>query len=172
MEMICSTVGTEGARNVIGKDQTVSTGALSINANAIGTFYALCGIRLKTTQPNCHVNGIGISVLSVSSNTPFMWELRINPTVAGVFTYADKTNSACQSAIGDLVANPSTNTVTGGHITKSGYVDRGASETATFETALHIGMALDGTQDTLVLCVSPCAVNADISGAINWQEID
>jgi hypothetical protein len=172
MEMICSTVGTEGSRNIIGKDQSTSTGANTANANAIGTYYALCGIRLKSAQPNCHVNGISISVMATTSSTPFVWELRINPTVAGVFTYADKTNSACQVATGDVAANPSTNTVTGGHVVKSGYVDRGDKDSGQFETALHLGIGIDGTQDTMVLCVSPLAVNADIAGAINWQEID
>jgi hypothetical protein len=172
MEMICSTIGTEGAKNIIGKDQSVSTAAASANANVVGTYYALCGIRLKSGQPNCHVDGISVSTLAVTSNTPFLWELRINPTVAGVFTFADKTNSACQVAIGDVAANPSTNTVTAGHVVHSGYVDRGGSEAVQANDAIHLGIGIDGTQDTLVLCVSPLVLNADIAGCINWQEID
>jgi hypothetical protein len=36
------------------------------------------------------------------------------------------------------------------------------------EAALHIGIAIDGTPDEIVLCATPLSNNSDIIASIDW----
>jgi hypothetical protein len=173
-EMICATAGSEGAENQLGKARVVSTGANTVNANTAGTMSALCGMRLRASELDAAVVGRKILVIS-TTNDEFYWEVRANPTVAGTFTYSDLSNSVVQTAVGDTTGNPSTNTVTGGVVVDFGY---GAAfsdvQASVDDISTGPGAALDGTQDTFVLCVTPVtgSSNLDIAGGFSWKEID
>lgn len=178
-EMICGSVGTEGSITRLGKNFSLNTGgdANHVNANTLSTKYALFGIRLKAAQVNARVD-IGALEFFAQTDTSFLWELWWNPSVAGTFTYVNKTNSAVQIVLGST-ADPSTNTVTGGTLLDSGYIlglksggKKGGAGTAQIENNLHLGSAIDGTLDEIVLSVEPLVINADIFGSIGWNEID
>ena len=96
------------------------------------------------------------------------WELQLNPTVNGTFTYADLANSSVQYAQG-VVANT---------IATDGLVlSRGGASTETrvtqsdLKTALRIGSDIDGTKDTLVLVFRPFSANASVWGTVNFREL-
>jgi hypothetical protein len=178
-EMICGTVGTEGSLTRLGKTFSLNTGGDGnhVNANSLSTKYAMFGIRLKAAQVTARID-IGKLEFFAKTDTSFLWELWWNPTVAGTFTYVDRTNSAVQTVLGST-ADPSINIVTGGTLIDSGYVlglrtgsARGGAGSAQIENNLHLGSAIDGTLDEIILSVEPIAINADLFGSMGWDEID
>ena len=169
MRVICTGVVTEAGQDPTGATQSHAT-TQHVNANSADTVYALVGIRLKSTALGCDVTPIAVSLLS-ETNDDFEWQLIFNPTVDGTFDYTDKTNSCVQVATGNT-DNPSTNTVTGGTVIARGFGKSSNAETIGGRlNSLKLGAAIDGTQDTLVLCVRPLGSNADDQGSLTWREI-
>ena len=172
---ICAAVHTEGGNNIVGRQLTVGTNQNFINANSSGTYYALVGLRLLSTSPGTKVELLSLNMAPLSNDAVF-WQLRFNPTVAGTFTYNAVSGSNIEGAVGDTTNSPSTNTVTGGTILASGYINRGDASalSASFSNALRLGTSIAGTATTLVLCCTP--VNGysmlDVTGTITWFETE
>lgn len=171
MSQICSTVTNEGGHKSIDVTRYASTSGTHVNANTEGTLYALIGMRLKSDHTGANVHPILTSIGEHSGAKSYEWCLILNPTVAGTFTYVDQTNSAIQIARGT-----DTSTLTGGtHIAGGlGASDRrGGASIEALESAVRLGVAIDGTVDELVLAVRPIGgtSNLDVDGAIEWQEL-
>jgi hypothetical protein len=166
---ICSSVISEGGLEENGIVRSANLDATFVNANTIGTSYAMLGLRLKSNHIGAVVNTLNQTVLAATTDN-FLWELRLNPTVAGVFTYVDEINSSVQIAKGDTVGNPSTTTVTGGSIIQSGYGAVSSAVAAPIYSAKYPGASISGTRDEVVLCVTPLGVNLDIYGSLDWRE--
>lgn len=169
MTCICASVLSEGGQQETGAIFSDSLENSFVNANSVGTYYALLGIRLKSGYIGINVSLVTQSILA-ATNDNLLWQLRFNPSVAGTFTYNDVTNSAVQIAKGDTSGNPSTTTVTLGQVVASGYALGNSAETNPITTARKLGAAIDGTQDELVLCVNPLASNLDVYGSLTWRE--
>lgn len=165
LDHICSTVISEGGIELTGILRSVDMGTTHIDANTAGTSYAMVGIRLKSTYIDISVLPEYFSILSLT-NDSYRWSLRLNPTVAGTFTYADITNSACQYATGATA-----NTVTGGTVIDSGYGSQATAIDRKFVTSLRMGSTISGTVDELVLCVTPISSNADYLGSLTFREL-
>ncbi len=168
MRVICSTVISEGGEQTEGLPHSLSL-TDNVNANTADIIYALVGLKLTATTLGCQIDIDSISVLSETADN-FEWLLLHNPTVAGTFAYSTHTDSCAQVALGDSSGSPSTNTVTGGHVIDRGF---GATSTAVklaINSNLHLGAAIDGTLDSLVLAVRPLGANANILGSISWKE--
>lgn len=173
IDIICSTVISEGGFQSTGAIRSANNGILSpIDAGTAGTRYALLGIRLKNTHLDAVVNIEQVEVVIVS-NQSFIWELQLNPTVAGTFTYADETNSPVQIAKGETSNDPSTNSISAaGTILASGYSSRDVDiAKADIKSALTLGATVSGTRDQIVLCAAATANNEDFFGAITWREL-
>lgn len=170
LEHLCSTVISEGGVDDLGILRSQSLEVATVNANVIGTYYALLGIRQKSARLDSTIAMIRLSTLS-TTNDPYHWQIRWNPTVAGTFVYADETNSLVQIAKGDTSGNPSANTVTSGTIVDSGYGTENSSLDTVITNTLRLGATISGTQDEIVLCVTPGSVNLDITGAFTWREL-
>jgi hypothetical protein len=164
LECICSTVISEGGQEETGVTRSASTEGTHLNANAANTLYALIGYRQKADHLDSIVNLTRFSVLAETLDD-FEWQIVLNPTVAGTFTYSDETNSAVQTAKGTTA-----NTVTGGTILSAGFSASNSGQVIPENTFRWIGSAIDGTRDELVLCVRPLSNNADIQGSISWRE--
>lgn len=169
LEHICSSVISEGGRESFGFPNSVHNDVNAIDANSVGTLYALAGVRLKTNCLGAMVQFTRASILATTSDD-FYWEFRGNPTVAGTFTFSDAPSSCLQYALGDG-SNPSNSTVTGGVVLDSGYGSGNSLIQPELVNSQHMGAAIDGTRDTVVLCVSPLSTNLDIYGSISWLEI-
>lgn len=167
---ICSTVISEGGLEENGIVRADNLNSAFVNANTVGTTYALLGIRLKTAYIGSVIELVAFNGLAVTADD-ILLELRFNPTVAGAFTYSDVSNSAVQIAKGDTAGNPSTNTVTGGQIIQSIYGQKSAATSASIFTARYPGASIAGTRDEIVLCVTPLGANLDIYGGLNWREL-
>jgi len=162
---ICSTVISEGGLEETGILRSIDNGSTHLNADVVGTTYALLGIKLKALYNDITVTPKKISLLSLT-NDGFKWSLKLNPVVAGTFTYSDLTYSAVQYAIGVTA-----NTVTGGLDISSGYVSVASGVTEDLTTALRMGSTISGSIDSLVLCVTPLSANADILGSLTFREL-
>lgn len=165
LDHICGTIMSEGGIEENGVLRTVNTGSTHLDADTIGTTYAMLGLKLKSTYKDITVTPTGISILAATNDT-CMWSLILNPTVAGTFTYSDLTDSALQSATGVTA-----NTVTGGIEIGSGYCDSKTSITLGLETALRMGSNIDGTVDSLVLCITPLSTGANVYGSLTFREL-
>ena len=174
MRQICSTIVFEGGRTEIGEARWASTGGAALVTDTENVIYALVGIRLKSSHIG-HTIEIQNIALQIQTASEFLeWLLLFNPTVAGSFTYGDQTNSGVQIALGATA-----NTVTGGIQVLGGYDETGNNPSGgggsanEVNNALLLGSAIDGTLDTLVLCVRPIggAAALSVEGGISWREL-
>lgn len=166
MDHLCSTVISEGGQEKTGILRVADTGIAGyVTGLAANTDHAIVGIRLKSAYKDITVIPESVSMISGTKND-FRWSVQLNPTVAGVFTYSDITNSACQRAIGT-----SSNTITTpGTILASGYSQAQSNVTQELITALRIGASIAGTMDTLVVCIAPFGA-ASIAVSLNFREL-
>jgi hypothetical protein len=166
LDHICATVMSEGGVEETGILRSVDTGNTHVDANAADTTYAVVGVRLKSTHLDVTVYPEFMTMIS-ETNDDFKWSLLLNPTIAGTFTYSDVTNSSIQYATGATA-----NIVSAYDLQiDSGYAQSNASVGHKFVTQLRIGSQIDGTRDTLVLCVTPLAANADIQASLTIREL-
>jgi hypothetical protein len=161
MEQICTSVISEGGQEDTGQDFWFSTNGTHVDANAANSIYALVGIRLGTGRSGLSTYVHSVSVLT-QTNDDFEWILIKNPTVADTFTYGAESGTPFEVARGATA-----NTVTGGTRIAGGFGSSGTAEGSDIDFEGGLGEAIDGTRDTLVLCVRPLASNADIEGGIN-----
>jgi len=152
--------------------RSISTAELGIDANISGTYYAVLGIRLKGAELDSKIIVQSVDLMT-STGDNFAWELRLNPSVGGTFTFNDIPDSVAQGVIGDQSNNPSQNVVTLGDYIASGYVSDRVRHTGNVPLNIEL-TAPGGTPDELILCVTPTEGdnNLDIFGAINWAEED
>jgi hypothetical protein len=162
---ICCSVQSEGGQQDNGKLMYKSTAGTHLNADSANTLYAVIGIRLKSAYIGVSVDQLSMSMIS-ETNDDFEWVQLLNPTVAGTFTYTDLANSACQYALGVTA-----NTVSGGTELMGGFSKSQSPANTALENAIRIGSAIDGTQDTMVLCVRPLGANEDIQASLTWREL-
>lgn len=178
MRHICATVYSEGGREDIGLVQYESTTSnragttVHVDAATADVAYAVLGIRLKSAYIGTEVHLESLSMLEEATND-FEWLILFNPTVAGTFTYGDKTNSALQTALG---ATANTISALGAPIA-GGYTDStasgggGGSATGPLDTTLRLGASIAGVVDEIVLAVRPLGNGADIHGGLEWREL-
>ena len=165
LEHICSTVISEGGSQKTGALHYASTNGTHVDANVVGTLYAIVGLKLQANYKDDTVDIEGISLLA-ETNDNFEWILLLNPTVAGTFTYGNLANSAVQVARGATA-----NTVTGGTPLTGGWIASNGTDTLEVPNARRLGAAIDDTLDTIVLCARPLSANADIQGSITMRQI-
>jgi hypothetical protein len=174
LDHICASVMSEGGFERTGKLVRVSTAGTPMTATTAGTTYAVMGIRLKSTHLGAVIDIVKTAIQIQSASESGEWTLRLNPTVAAAFVYADVTNSAIQA-----IAGTTSNTVTGGTILQGGFTTSdsgGAGKGGTeqfIENAIRLGSNIAGTPDTMVLCWMPNASTAShaIEGSITIREL-
>jgi hypothetical protein len=166
---VCSTVNTEGSINKIGKVLSANSDNNDLQLTTAGTLYAAVGIRLKSTNLDAAVDLIEFDYLA-ETNDRALWELRLNPTVTGTFSYTGITNSSVEVSVGNQTAGTAP-TVTGGTILASGYVEQNGGRRIQIDSAIKLGAAIDGTPDEIVLCVKPIDQGLDAYASFNWREL-
>lgn len=170
LNTICSSVNSEGSINQLGRVLSENLNTSIVNANTVGTAYALLGIRLQTARVDTLVDLLDVSVLT-TTNDNVLLELWLNPTVVGTFTYNNITNSSVQIAKGDTVGNPSATTVTGGTRLFSQYVSQQSATPIQIENAIRLGMSIGGTLDEMVVTATPMTTNSDVTASLSWREL-
>ncbi len=178
MRHICVAVYSEGGRDDVGIVQYESTTSnradtkAHVDANVADTAYAVVGIKLKAAYIGTEVHLESLTMLEEAS-ADFEWLVLFNPTVAGTFTYADKANSALQTALG-ATANTITSlgtVIDGGYAQATAAGGGGGAFTGPLKTALRLGASIAGVVDQVVLAVRPLSASADIHGGLTWREL-
>lgn len=173
MRVICVSVVSEGGANPDGVVRQASNAGASVTTNAENSIFALIGLKLKAAYLGETIDMIEAKIQIHTASELAEWLLIWNPTVADTFTYSDVTNAAVQRALGATA-----NTVTGGTIIDGGYLETGSGGSGSgsgggiLNTALHLGAAIDGTVDEIVLCIRPIGGTSamDAEGMLIWRE--
>jgi hypothetical protein len=175
LSQICCTVISEGGNTDSGSIRYASTEGTHVDANTENNVYAIMGIRLKTNYIGASVKIMNAALQLHSATSKCEWFLVGNPVVAGTFTYVGESMSACEIARGATA-----NTVTGGIKFGGGFIEsQGAqsgssgSQSKGIENAILLGSAIDGTRDSIVLCIRPIggSTNVDVEGSLTWREL-
>jgi hypothetical protein len=167
MNYICAMVASEGDTGDVGESLSVNSGTTQLDANVIGTRYNAVAIRLKSTITGAVVNIDEISTLATTVDN-FLWEIVINPTIAGTSTFI----SGGASTSVEYVFGDTTNTVTGGTVLHSGYGKGDSTSVSKHENSVRIGTSLDGTKDIIALVITPLGANLDLYTSLDWTEIE
>jgi hypothetical protein len=175
MGCICATVISEGGHGPKGGLHYASTDGSSVTCSSENVVYALIGIRLKSGYEGVTINIESISVQIENASKDGEWLWILNPTVADTFTYSDEANSSLQVARGATA-----NTVTNGTRMEGGYAQStsgggGSGGISTnIKNAIHLGQAIDGTMDEMVLCwvCRGGTSGAIMEGSIDWRELE
>jgi len=149
---------TSGNSNDFGDDRVADNSA-QVNFSVIGTVYAALGLDVNSGT------GINLKNLSTFFSTAdrAVIQVRLNPTVAGTFTYAAVAGQTTQVAVGVLA-----NTVTGGTIIRSTIVS--GKDTLVSEIDLFKLNKITGAADKIVICIIPVVANVSIRTIINFKE--
>lgn len=170
LKHICCSVMSEGGLEPTGVNRSANTGitaAQGVQADVAGTSYAILGFRLKSTHLDATFSLLRASLIIISSANA-RWQLLLNPTVTGTFTYSDVTNSAIQVASGSGASV----TVSGGTELISGYTSSGSSVLTTdLENVLGLGSTIAGVRDEIVFTVTTNSAAEDVHGSIDWREL-
>ena len=162
---ICTSVISEGGREQNGILRYTSSAGTALTTGVSGSVWAAIGIRLKTTALAATILIENVSILATTSDN-FEWQLLLNPTVAGTFTYVDQTNSSVQTVLGVTA-----NTITGGTPIAGGWAAAASPINDKILNARTLGAAIDGTRDEIVLGVRPLTNNAAIQSSMTWREL-
>jgi hypothetical protein len=164
LTQVCATVGQYGGSDTLGMVRSATTGVTALAFATSGTKYLMLGMRQKTTHTDVKIGVLEHQVLC-TSNDDFLYQIILNPTIAGVVTFAAETNSAIEIAVGIA-----TNIVTGGTVLHSGIGKQNIVAANALENALRLGAAINGTRDVIALCFTPLSAGASAYGIINWLE--
>jgi hypothetical protein len=167
LDHICSTVISEGGIEKTGILRSVENANGFVTSYGTANKYALTGIKLKTAYKDVSIIPESVAVV-IGSSDAFKWELQLNPTVAGTFTYGDLTDSAVQFAQG-VLAN--TITTDGLIVARGGGSTAVRGDTSELLTALRIGSTIAGVLDELVLVIQPLGTNLSVWAALNFREL-
>lgn len=167
-KLICATYGTEGEVNELGKILSANMGNTHVDANSTSTTYALIGMRLGSSYFDTLVDLLNFSILALTNDNQ-RWEVWLNPTVAGTFTYTAVANSSIEVAKGSGSGN--TVTTTGATLIASGYISASSAFEFSVKSAIRLGATIAGVADTMVLCTTPLTSNSDVIASLKWREI-
>ncbi|MHC4617380.1 MAG: hypothetical protein ACYTEQ_06460 [Planctomycetota bacterium] len=166
LEHICSEVSSEGGIEPQGVSRAWDNDATAVTGAAVGTRYALLGVRLRSSHLGLEVDFTQMSVMLTSANDTAHWELHLNPTLSAALSYGNISLSGLQGAVGT-----GQTITTAGEIILSGYVKTSDSTQIPADVAQKLGSLIDGTPDELVLSMTPLQVNTDAVAALNWREL-
>jgi hypothetical protein len=174
LKQVCSTVISEGgyelrgaqlsAGNAINSPKTLTTAA---------TFYPVVSFRLKTTRLDSIVILTAISILGITNNANYKWEVVIGGTTTGGTWTSAGTNSAVEYNITGTSFSS-----TSGRILATGYFqgsNQGATsvdilKAALFATQLERNPFTPTAYEITLACTA--ASNGDqVLGSLDWEEI-
>jgi hypothetical protein len=162
--MVCGSVNSEGEIKGLGNTVTIQGNSAGITAALSGTAYALCGVRKKSTFRDISAM-VDVFEGMASSNDFFEVSLILNPTIAGIVTWADVTNTPFQSFVG-----VATNIVTGGTKFCNTYASQNMNNARIVENILsRLNSTITDTMDTIILCVTPSIGSTNVTATGSMQ---
>jgi len=164
---ICNQVATAGNNTESGYSSTVNNGGTAITYASIGTKYPALSVRKKSGFRDNPVE-LETAHIFVTSADRILWTLEINPTLSAGVTYADDPSGVFEGASG----NGTITVTSAGDIIASDYLSQGEAipdEIFSTNYLSFLGGQLDGTQDEVVLCITPITNNVSALAALNLR---
>ena len=174
LKQVCSTVISEGGYQLAGAQQSIGT---AINAprtlTTAATFYPVISIRLKTTRLDGIVILTALSLLGITNNANYQWQVIASGTTTGGTWVSAGTNSCVEYNItGTSFATGTGRILAGGYFQGS---NQGSSTIDILKEALFSfqleRQPFTATPYELTL-VCTAATNGDqVLASLDWEEI-
>ncbi len=174
LKQICSTVLSEGGYDLRGKGRAAGQDITApYDLTATGTLYPTAAIRLKSSTPDAVVVLNGISVLGITNNANYRWELVNGATTVSGGTWVSA------GADSPIEINTTATGISGGQSLVHGF-SAGSNQGSTVTDLSTVDLfkyqlqrnSFTGTSNILALVVSTQSAGADVLTALNWEEIN
>jgi hypothetical protein len=172
LKQVCSTVISEGGYELRGLQQAIALPIASPrDLTTASTRYPVISLRLKSTRLDGIVILTAVSILGITNNANYRWEV----VTGGTTTAGSWTNTDADSAIEYNITGTS---FSGGRILASGFMqgsNQGSTSIDILKEALfkfqleRNSFTSVATEVTLVL--SSSSAGADVLGSLDWEEI-
>lgn len=174
LKQVCSTVISEGGYQLAGVQQSIGTAVTSPRTlTTAGTAYPVVSIRLKTTRLDAIVILTAVSILGITNNANYQWQVVASGTTTGGTWVSAGTNSGVEYNItGTSFA------IGSGRILASGYFqgsNQGASPVDILKEALFASQLerdpFTPTAYELTLVCTAAANGNQVLGSLDWEEV-
>ena len=174
LKQVCSTVISEGGYQLAGVQQSIGTAVTSPRTlTTAGTAYPIVSIRLKTTRLDAIVILTAVSILGITNNANYQWQVVASGTTTGGTWVSAGTNSGVEYNItGTSFA------IGSGRILASGYFqgsNQGASPVDILKEALFASQLerdpFTPTAYELTLVCTAAANGNQVLGSLDWEEV-
>jgi hypothetical protein len=174
LKQVCSTVISEGGYELRGAQLSAgNTITAPTTLTTAGTFYPIVSIRLKTTRLDAIVILTAISILGISNNANYKWEVVASGTTTGGTWVSAGTNSAVEYNITGTAF-----TVGTGRILATGFFqgsNQGSNSVDILKEALFNSQLERNpfvpTPYELTLACTAAANGNQVLGSVDWEEI-
>jgi hypothetical protein len=174
LKQVCSTVISEGGYELRGAQLSAGNVITSpTTLTTAGTFYPVVSIRLKSTRLDAIVILTAISILGITNNANYKWEVVASGTTTGGTWVSAGTNSGVEYNLTGTAFSS-----TGGRILATGYFqgsNQGASSVDILKEALFSSQLerdpFTATTYELTLACTAAANGNQVLGSLDWEEI-
>ena len=174
LKQVCSTVISEGGYELRGAQLTAGNTITSpTTLTTAGTFYPIVSIRLKTTRLDAIVILTAISILGITNNANYKWEVVAQGTTTGGTWVSAGTNSAVEYNITGTAF-----TVGTGRILATGFFqgsNQGSNSVDILKEALFASQLerdpFTATAYELTLACTAASNGDQVLGSLDWEEI-
>ena len=174
LKQVCSTVISEGGYELRGAQLSAGTTITTPKTlTTAGTFYPVVSIRLKTARLDAIVILTAISILGITNNANYKWEVVVQGTTTGGTWVSAGTNSAVEYNITGTAFSS-----TGGRILATGFFqgsNQGSNSVdilkeALFTTQLERNPFIPTAYELTLACTGASNGN-QVLGSLDWEEI-
>jgi hypothetical protein len=173
LNQICSTVISEGGYELYGAQQAVGTTITTpVDLPTAGTFYPVVSLRLKQNRLDAIVILTALSILGITNNAYYNWQVRAGADTSGGGTWV---SAGDNSAVEYKLAGGS---VTGGRILASGFTGATTQSISPVdilkEALFQFQLDRNGITKTpfeLTLVAASSTNGADIYASMDWEEV-
>jgi hypothetical protein len=174
LKQVCSTVISEGGYQLAGAQQSIGTAITSPRTlTTAGTFYPIVSLRLKTTRLDAIAILTAVSILGITNNANYKWEVVVRGTTTGGTWVSAGTNSGVEYNITGTSFAVGT-----GRILATGFFqgsNQGSSPVDILKEALFASQLerdpFVPTPYELTLACTSAANGNQVLASLDWEEI-
>jgi len=174
LKQVCSTVISEGGYELRGSQLSAGNAITAPKTlTTAGTFYPIVSIRLKTARLDAIAILTAISILGISNNANYKWEVVASGTTTGGTWVSAGTNSAVEYNITGTAF-----TVGTGRILATGFFqgsNQGSNSVDILKEALFASQLerdpFTATPYELTLACTAASNGNQVLGSLDWEEI-
>jgi hypothetical protein len=174
LKQVCSTVISEGGYELRGAQLSAgSTITTPKTLTTAGTFYPVVSVRLKTARLDGIVILTAISILGITNNANYKWEVVASGTTTGGTWVSAGTNSAVEYNVTGTAFSS-----TGGRILATGFFqgsNQGSASVDILKEALFASQlernSFTATAYELTLACTGASNGNQVLGSLDWEEI-